>query len=432
MAFRRVRGTRDFLPDEQRKRIWIMDRIKEVYERYGFEPLESPALETFETLSNKQSQETLEEIYSFKDRGGRLIGLRFDLTVPLARIVGSNKSLPKPFKRYCISRAWRYERPQAGRYREFYQADADIVGVKGMEADAECLACAVDALRSLGFKDFEIRLNNRKILTGLALDAGIPEEKVPEVFRALDKLEKIGEENVIREMRSAGITNEQIDKIMGFAAMSGDNYNILEAVKECGNEISLEGVVELERLLELCGMYGIDKYIRVDLSLVRGLAYYTGPIFEVYVKGWESLGSCAGGGRYDELIGLFGDDNPVTGISLGVDRIYEIMEKEDMFPEEMVRKVYIAPVGDVEQESIEIAQKLRSSGINTELGLKDRSLSKQLSYCNSKDIRCVLIVGEKDLKDGKVTLRDLRSGEEKKINIDNIVKEIAMTGAQES
>ncbi|RLJ01228.1 MAG: histidine--tRNA ligase, partial [Candidatus Aenigmatarchaeota archaeon] len=165
MAFRRVRGTRDFLPDEQRKRIWIMDRIKEVYERYGFEPLESPALETFETLSNKQSQETLEEIYSFKDRGGRLIGLRFDLTVPLARIVGSNKSLPKPFKRYCISRAWRYERPQAGRYREFYQADADIVGVKGMEADAECLACAVDALRSLGFKDFEIRLNNRKILT---------------------------------------------------------------------------------------------------------------------------------------------------------------------------------------------------------------------------------------------------------------------------
>ncbi len=427
MAIRTPRGTRDFLPPEMIRREYLLEMIRMVFHDYGFEPMETPAFESWELLSKKGSggEAVKDEIYFFQDKAKRGMGLRFDLTVPMARVIASNPQLPKPFKRYQISRVWRYDRPQAGRYREFWQADADVVGARGMDAEAECLASAVSCLKQLGFRKFRIRLNNRKILNGIVEVAGVKKEKHPEVFRALDKLEKIGEKAVLKEIGKV-TSPKKAKQIMDAVGERGSPSGMLKDRPEIEKStVAGEGVDELRQLVKKCRPYGISKHIEVDFSLVRGLDYYTGPIFEVEIESEKNVGSAAGGGRYDNLIELYGGRwTPAVGISLGVERIYEIMQSEGMFDQPCTRtELYIAPVDDtVRDECVKMTQRLRERFANAETDLMGRDIKKQLAYANSRGIRTVVIVGQQELKSGRLTMRDMETGKERTLTLEQLLK----------
>lgn len=414
------RGTRDFMPEEMIRREYIFQKVRQVFKSFGFNPLETPAFESWELLSKKGSagDEVRNEIYYFKDKSGRELGLRFDLTAPMSRVVASNPQLPKPFKRYQIGRVWRYDRPQAGRFREFWQADVDVVGSSKMIADTECLVVAVKSLESLGFKDFIIRLNNRKILNSFVKKIGV--KNASGVLRSLDKLEKIGEKEVMKELASKNIDKKTCEELMKFVKIKGS-----DAIKKGEKLCESEGFGELEEIISLSKQYGIEKYITIDFSLVRGLDYYTGPIFEVFVKEFSNLGSITAGGRYDNLIKTIGGrDTPATGISLGIERIYEIMNSKKMFDLPSVNtQIFVAAVSDdVRKVTMKIADKLRKAGINTEIDLNNRNFKKQLEYADALGISYVLIVGEKELKSKKYPLKDMKKRKQQELSLDDVVK----------
>ncbi|MEM1855573.1 MAG: histidine--tRNA ligase [Candidatus Methanomethylicaceae archaeon] len=419
MKFGRPRGTRDFLPNEMKIRSYIIEKIRKVFEIHGFEEMDTPAIELWETLSAKGGEEVENQIYKFQDKGGRWLGLRFDLTVPLARVVANNPNLVKPFKRYCIAKVWRYEEPQSGRFREFLQADIDIVGSPYMEADMECISTAVDALKSLGLEKFKVRINNRKILEGLMSLMGISGEKFFKVLRILDKLEKIGEDNVIKELRELNLEEDIILKIMNF--IKNKDKEALDYVeKNFDFNLIQEGVKELRRILELSEFYNLKDYISIDFSLVRGLDYYTGPVFEVKVEDMQ-IGSIAGGGRYDNLIEKFGGISTyATGISLGIERLYEILSKKISINKSNV-KVFVANVDEsVLGDCIRICRKLIELGIPAEIDLMKRKLTRQLEYANIKGIPFVLIVGPEELRTGIFKLKDMMNKKEYSISIEEI------------
>lgn len=416
-----VRGTRDIPPEEMIVRLKVLDIVRQMFEDFGFVPLETPALERWEVLGKKGAggSEVLEECFRFKDKGGREVGLRYDLTVPLARFVASNPSLTLPFKRYQIDRVWRYGDVARGRLREFWQADIDIVGSKSIQADAEVVACAVLALRRLGFKKFFVRLNNRKILNELVKYAGVPCVKVVEIIRTIDKLDKIGEQGVKKELEKI-VSKESTKKVMSFLKIRGKNA--LDKAREMIGDN--DGIKELGELVEWLEAMGINEY-RIDLSLARGLDYYTGPIFEIFAE--EGIGSIGGGGRYDNLIKLFsGREVPATGISLGLERIIEVMREKNMIKGEKTKaKVFVAPATeDVRKEAMKIAFSLRESGIPCDTDLMDRKLGKQLEYASKMNVSFVIIVGPKDLAEGKITLRNMKSGKEKKVFLKELLKSL--------
>jgi histidyl-tRNA synthetase len=370
-------------------------------EKYGFELLFTPAFESFELLSAKggAGEAIKDEIYYFKDKGGREMGLRFDFTVPLARVATSNPQLPKPFKRYQIEKVWRYDNPQAMRWREFWQSDIDVVGSRSVLADAECLACVCEFLDKLNL-DYSIRVNNRKFIERL-LEKSIPKGKIIDVFRAIDKFEKIGEDGVKKELENKGVDAKNVLKI--FKLKDFDDR-------------------ELKELFDYAKQFGIEKRLKFDISLMRGLEYYTSLVFEV------SLGakvSCGGGGRYDNLMKTVGGvDMPATGFSLGLDRILEVIKENKISIEKDKAKIFIATVGDIKGEVIKIAQKLRKSGISAQIDLMDRSLSKQLEYADSLEIPYVLIVGPEEIKKKKYKLRDMKNKTEQELSLENVEKSI--------
>ncbi|MBI2578597.1 MAG: histidine--tRNA ligase [Candidatus Aenigmarchaeota archaeon] len=405
--FQTPRGTRDFLPEKMLRRQFVLDTLRAVFEKWGYEPLETPAFEDWALLSAKQGggEEIKKEIFYFKDKGDREVGLRFDLTVPLARVVAGNPQLPKPFKRYAIGRVWRYDEPQAGRYREFWQADVDIIGSPESDADAEIIAIACEALLVLGFKEFQIRLNNRKILESFVKSLGIKDPMA--VFRAVDKLEKTGEEQVRKELKKT-VSSAQADEIMKFLKIR-ETEELRSLAK---SDEMREAIAELESVLNSMKGYGYSAFVRSDMSLVRGLEYYTGPVFEIKVgKARLSIG---GGGRYDKLIELFGGKpTPATGISFGVERLVDIMEAEKMLDTpKTIARVFIASAGDVRPAVLKAAKELRRLGINCEYDVMQRDLGKQLQYVNARSVPFVLIIGEKEVKEGVYRLRDMKSGEE--------------------
>ncbi len=421
------RGTRDFPPSEMIKRELVIGVIKNIFERYGFDPFESPAIEYWELLSKKGvgGEEIKDEIYYFKDKGDRELALRFDLTTPLARFVAANPQLVKPFKRYQIGRVWRYDRPQAGRYREFWQADIDIIGSSSMSCEAECLSVANDVMTELGFKEFIIRINNRKILNGILEALDIPEKKSIPVFRTLDKIDKIGKDEVFMELKK--LIGKKSEKLKEFVEIS--NEDVLKTVKILKDELSgytvlEEGADEIEKIYRFCKMYGFSKRIKIDLSLVRGLDYYTGPIFEVSLSG-KNIGSVAGGGRYDNLIELFGGRwTPAVGISFGIERIIDVMKAEDML-DTLERKTSVlvaSATDDMRPWAIKIAQKLRKNGINTETDLMERNLKSQLDYADRAKIPYVIIVGEKEVKKGKVTIKDMAKRKQAIVSIEKVIR----------
>ncbi len=411
------RGMRDILPQKMLQRQYVIGQVEKVFQRFGFEPLQTPVLELREMLMGKYGEDAEKLIYDAKHREGKEdLSLRYDLTVPLTRVVAMYPELVKPFKRYQIAPVWRAERPQKGRYREFYQCDADIVGSKSMLADAEIVTMIYTVLEALGFKSFVTKINNRKILTGIGQYAGAPNEMLGGLYRSIDKLEKIGVDGVREEMAKAQIPTKVIDRIMELVALPPNAFGELRELM--GNvPAAMDGLDELEQLATFLGDSGVPRAnYQFDFSMVRGLAYYTGPIYETVVTE-PKIGSLTGGGRYDELIGLFMNQSiPTTGTSFGIERIIDVMDELAMYPASIgktVTQVFVTVFNrDLIGVSMRVANALRAAGINAELALDADGLGKQLKYAAAKAIPFALIIGPDENAAQQATLRDLASGEQ--------------------
>ena len=406
-----IRGMRDLEPQLARKKNFVLGICKSVFEKYGFKPIETPAVEYLELLTKKGSAgaEIEKEIYAFEDKSNRKLGLRFDLTVPLARYVASNPTLRLPFKRYQIGSVYRYDRPQEKRYSEFTQADIDIVGTESILAEFEIIAVVIETCQKIGLKNFYVKINSRKLLEEIAKCCNIPNDKIKECFRCIDKLDKIGWEGVQKELQAYGLDT----KICEIVKNNNFESTIKMIEKGKGNS---ECIKELKELFELLKKFSLDKYVKLDLSLARGLEYYTGIVFEIVADG-PSIG---GGGRYDKLIGTYGSkDVPAVGISFGIDRVIDNMQKD--FGTES--KIFIIPANEnVRIQSLEFVQELRENNIASEIDLMDRNISKNLDYANKEGIPFVIVLGDKELKEKKFSLKDMKTGKETLLKLDEIGK----------
>ena len=424
--FKPPRGTRDFLPEEMIRRNRVFDTVKRIFESYGYDPLGTPAFESWEMLKIKSGEDIIDQIYYFKDKSDRELGLRFEMTASMARVVASKRDLQLPFKRYAIGPCWRYERPEPGRFREFYQADVDVVGSFDSLSDAEVIAVAADCLRALDFNGFQIRLNDRRILEGIMEVVGILGEKSLEVFRALDKLDKVGREEVLKALGALGIPKEKSEKLLELISLKGSPEIVLDEVRRLlPNSQDFQKVCDnLSKIVEYAELFGYSQCLTIDLSLARGLDYYTGPVFEVSLG--ERVGSVAGGGRYDRLIELYGGrPTPATGISLGIERIMTLLEQRGFFePVNTVTQVFVASISSTRKEAVGIAIRLREAGLCVDMDLMERSLTNQLEYVDKKGIDLAVIVGEKELREGCVALRDMKEKKQVNVKLEDLVDRI--------
>ncbi len=417
------RGMRDILPEKMIRRRYVIEVIRTVFEEFGFEPLQTPALERRETLEGKYGADAEKLVYYANHPGGKEeLALRYDLSVPLCRVVASNRDLLKPFKRYQIAPVWRADRPQRGRYREFYQCDADTVGSSSVLADAETVDVIHEILTRLGFERFVVNLNNRKILTGIGEFSGVPASRLGRLYRSIDKLEKIGLDGVRRELESSRIPREAVARLLELLGTTGDNRRILTdlAGQLSGQPIALEGIRELEEMLSYLQELGIDEErVRVRFAMVRGLEYYTGPIYETTIED-PPMPSITGGGRYDRLIGMFQKESiPATGTTIGIERIIDAMEELEMFPPQVGRTVTQVLVTLFDEDtvtgSLRLAASLRRHGIRTELSHQAQGLGGQIKYADRKGIPFVAILGPDELEQGNVTVKHLPSGRQQTV-----------------
>lgn len=424
---RTVRGMRDLFGPEIRARDYLMKTAVEIFQKFGYEPLDSPVMELWQTLSAKGGEEVEAETFKFTDKGEREVGLRFDLTVPLARIVATNLHLPRPFKRYAIGKCWRYDRPQAGRYREFEQADVDIIGADSPAADAEVVLIALEFLRRVLGSEFRIRINNRKVLKGLTEKAGVPDELSFECFRAIDKLDKIGRDGVLKELDERGISKESSDFLIDAININGSGVESLEKFRDllADSKPGIAGVEELMMMAQIFDNAGVGDKVLFDMSLARGLDYYTGPVFEGIYLGEPQVGSILGGGRYDHLIERFGGPpTPATGISLGIGRMIEVVLARGL-PDGIIPDldVFIAPLKPpMIRFGMAIQNKLVREGISCEVDLMDRSLKKLFAQADSKNALLTVIIGERDVERGVVSVRDMKTKETDQVQIESVVE----------
>ncbi|TFG34836.1 histidine--tRNA ligase [Candidatus Thorarchaeota archaeon] len=429
---RTVRGMRDLFGLEMRVRDYLVNIAVDVFQQYGYEPLDSPVMELWETLSAKGGEEVEEETFKFTDKGEREVGLRFDLTVPLARIIATNPHFSKPFKRYAIGKAWRYDRPQAGRYREFEQADVDIIGAQSPAADAEVVLVALEFLRRIFGRDYVIKINSRKVLKGLTEKAGVSDDLAFECFRAIDKLDKIGRDGVLKELETRSIGKKESEFLIDAIGIKGSGMETLQQFRDLlsGSKIGIEGVNELMLMAQIFEEAGQKDATVFDMSLARGLDYYTGPVFEGRYLGGSDIGSILGGGRYDHLIERFGGPpTPATGISLGIGRLIEVMIErgvsESLMPE---LDVFIAPIKEpMIRYAFSIQSKLIKEGISCEVDVMDRPLKKSLEQADSKKTKLIIIVGERDLKKGEVSIRDMASKNTEQVKIESVLSFVKET-----
>ena len=424
------RGMRDILPEQMIRRQYVIDVIRDVFEEFGFEPLQTPALELSEVLTGKYGPDAEKLIYQAGHAGGREdLSLRYDLSVPLCRVVAMHPQLPKPFKRYQIDPVWRAERPQKGRYRQFFQCDADTVGTESMLADAENVTLIYQVLTRLGFEQFEININDRKLITGIGQFAGVPDAQLGGLYRSIDKLDKIGLAGVRDELAANQIPEPVIEKLLPLLQIEGDTATVLNALSEQlgDSEVAREGIAELEELNGYLTTLGVpDEFYRINVSMVRGLEYYTGPIYETVVEE-PKIGSITGGGRYDELIGSFSKQGyPATGTSFGIERIIDVMEEFDMFPAAVGKTVtqVLVTIFDAEltQESLKLATLLRQDGIRTEVYCRSTRLSTQIKYADTKGIPYAVILGSDEVEAGTVAIRDLASREQQIVPREELVE----------
>jgi len=430
-----VRGCRDFLPEKKITRDAITEKLRRVFEEYGFNPLETPALENYELLSSKYAggEEILKETYRLTDQGRRELGLRYDLTVPLCRVIAANPRMPMPFKRYQIASVWRDGPIKAGRYREFVQCDVDTIGAKGMIADSELIALTQDAFDALGMKAF-VKINNRKLLDALLGKAGIPSAKQPDAILALDKLAKIGRDGVRSEMFERGVEAKSAEEILVMFDSFGKKGNdeiIDKLAAIVGSEDPAgripqdasykgEGLKELRDVMQYCAAFGVrEDFVRIDPSLGRGLSYYTGTVFEAYLLDASKItSSIAAGGRYDKLVGAFagrGEDIPAVGISFGLDVIGEALADGAKEKKTVVR-AFVIPI-KTGAAAAKAAQELRRMGVPTAIDLNERGVSRCLEYAAKEGIPFCVLVGEAELKQKSVKLRDMATGKEELLSV---------------
>ena len=417
------RGMRDILPQKMILRQYVIGVIRSVFEEFGYEPLSTPAVELRDTLTGKYGPDAERMIYEVRREGAReRLALRYDLSVPLSRVMAMYPDLQKPFKRYQISPVWRGERPGKGRYREFYQCDVDTVGTASMLADAELLDITRELLTRLGFQEFVMKINNRKILTGIGQFAGVPQELLPGLYRSIDKLEKLGLDGVKEELRANQVPEDVIKRLLGLLRVTGGSRAILTELRErlAGYPIALEGIGELEEVLSHLETLGVpEKQYQVDFAMVRGLDYYTGPIFETVVQE-PGIGSISGGGRYDELIGMFTDRSyPATGTSFGIERVIDVMDELGMFPPEVTTTIARVMVTIFDQAlvgaSLQASYELRKAGLNTELYFENDPLGDQIRYALKKGVPYVVIIGPDELAESRVTIRNLPLNEQRTV-----------------
>ena len=444
------KGTRDFGPEEMAKRNYIFNTIKDVYALYGFEQIETPAMETLQTLMGKYGEEGDKLLFKILNSGDYLNkisdeeldernslhlasklcekGLRYDLTVPFARYVVMHRDeLQLPFKRYQIQPVWRADRPQKGRYREFYQCDADVVGSDSLLNEVELMQIVDTVFTKFGIR-IQIKINNRKILSGIAevLDEA---DKIVDITVAIDKLEKIGLENVNAELKAGGITDEAIEKLQPILTMQGSNEDKLKTIEKVleSSEVGLKGVEETRFILDTLNSVGLNNEIQLDLTLARGLNYYTGAIFEV--KALDTpMGSITGGGRYDNLTGIFGMPGlSGVGISFGADRIYDVLNTLELYPKEMLSSTQVLFINFGEKETaycLPFIAEIRKSGIRAEIFPDMAKMKRQMNYANAKNIPYVVFAGEDEIEKGKLMLKDMQSGEQKLVTAKELIASV--------
>lgn len=441
------KGTRDFSPVEMAKRNYIFDTIRSVYSLYGFRQIETPAMETLQTLLGKYGEEGDKLLFRVLNSGDYLSkvtdeqlkarnsvalsskicekGLRYDLTVPFARFVVMHRDeIQLPFKRYQIQPVWRADRPQKGRYREFYQCDADIVGSDSLLNEVELVQIMDTVFQRLGIR-VQIKINNRKLLSGIAEIVG-EADKIVDITVAIDKLDKIGLDKVNEELRADGISEEAIAKLQPVISLSGTNAEKLQIMGNflADSEIGMKGIEELRFILEVAGKVELKNELQLDLTLARGLNYYTGAIFEV--KALDTpMGSITGGGRYDNLTGIFGMPGiSGVGISFGADRIYDVLNTLDLYPKEITTNTQVLFINFGEKETeycLPILCKARENGIRTELFPDSAKMKKQMSYANANNIPFVVLAGDNEMQSGVVTLKNMETGEQKQVTPDELI-----------
>ena len=444
------KGTRDFSPVEMAKRNYIFNTIREVFYRYGFQQIETPSMENLSTLMGKYGEEGDKLLFKIQNSGDYFSGLtdeellsrnaaklaskfcekglRYDLTVPFARYVVMHRDeITFPFKRFQIQPVWRADRPQKGRYREFYQCDADVVGSNSLLNEVELVQMIDAVFQKFGIR-VSIKINNRKILTGIAEIIG-EADKIVDITVAIDKLDKIGLDNVNAELASKGIPQEAIDKLQPIILLSGSNGEKIATLKNvlAASETGLKGVEESEFILKTIDGLGIQSEVELDLTLARGLNYYTGAIFEVKALDVQ-IGSISGGGRYDNLTGVFGMEGMSgVGISFGADRIYDVLNQLDLYPKEAVNGTQLLFVNFGEAEAayvLPVLAQVRAAGIRAEIYPDAAKMKKQMSYANAKMVPFVAIVGENEMKEGKVMLKNMTSGEQSLVTPEELVAAI--------
>ena len=444
------KGTRDFSPVEMAKRNYIFNTIREVFHLFGYQQIETPSMENLSTLMGKYGDEGDKLLFKIQNSGdyfsgitdeellsrnavklaGKFCekGLRYDLTVPFARYVVMHRDeISFPFKRYQIQPVWRADRPQKGRYREFYQCDADVVGSNSLLNEVELVQMIDRVFNKFGVR-ISVKINNRKILTGIAEIIG-EADKIVDITVAIDKLDKIGLDNVNAELASKGIPQEAIDKLQPIILLSGSNEEKLETLKTvlATSETGMKGVEESEFILKTVASLGVKSEVELDLTLARGLNYYTGAIFEVKALDVQ-IGSISGGGRYDNLTGVFGMDGMSgVGISFGADRIFDVLNQLDLYPKEAVNGTELLFVNFGEKETaycLPVLVKMRDAGVRAEIYPDSAKMKKQMGYANDKQIPFVAIVGENEMAEGKLTLKNMTTGEQSLLTSDELLKTV--------
>ena len=445
------KGTRDFSPTEMVRRNYIFDTIKKSFIKYGFLPIETPSMENLKTLTGKYGDEGDKLIFKVLNSGdylkkadkgaieeansAKLISsisekaLRYDLTVPFARyVVQHQNEIAFPFKRYQIQPVWRADRPQRGRYREFYQCDADVVGSNSLLYEVEIVQLLDEVLNNLGLPDFTIKINNRKVLNGIAEITG-ESDKIIDITVAIDKLDKIGEEGVVKELESKEVSASAIEKIKPLFLLKGDYKKVISEMKTMlqDSEIGLRGIEELEFIFETINVLGLKKAtFEFDVTLARGLNYYTGAIFEVSANN-VNMGSISGGGRYDDLTGIFGlKDVSGVGISFGADRIYDVLDELELFPEFSAEstQVMLVNFGVDDLFCLQVLKELRENGINAELYPSSAKLKKQMKYANDKNIPFVIFINEEEVASNSLELKNMLTGHQQKLTMKDVITTI--------
>ena len=428
---RTLPGFMELLPNEQIQFNNMMDKIRKSYEKFGFLPLDTPIIEMADVLLAKAGGETEKQIYRF-NKGEADLALRFDLTVPLAKYVTQYyNDITFPFKRYQIGKVYRGEKPQKGRYREFYQCDIDIIGDENLSIinDAEMPSVIYTTIKELGFDNFTIRINNRKLLNGLFAELELKDESV-EVMRIIDKLEKIGKENVVKCLQDLKIEQEKIDKIMSFIEIDGTSDEKIAKLEDLKieNELFVQGLSELKDVVKYVRLFGVpDTHFKVDLTIARGLDYYTGTVYETFLNDYREVGSVCSGGRYDNLSEFYTDKKmPGVGVSIGLTRLFYKLNELNIIKEKekSISKVLVVSMTDNIDRALEVGKNLRDAGINSDVYLENKKIKAKFKYADKLQIPYVAIIGEEEEKNGTVSLKNMETGEQTEISIEKMIEKI--------